>query len=107
VIAWLVACVSAPASAPVVPVADVVRAPPGWLEGQTHLHSNRSGDSRTPPEDVARWYEARGYDFVVFTDHEVVTDLGPRSGMLTLRGVELTQNLRTCDPPPRVGMGCT
>jgi len=34
---------------------------------------SESGDSQTPPEVVADWYERRGYDFIVFTDHNVIT----------------------------------
>ena len=46
---------------------------PGYLKGQLHLHTNNSGDSATPPADVVRWYAARGYDFIVVTDHNRVT----------------------------------
>jgi hypothetical protein len=72
--------------------------PVRWLKGQTHAHSNRSGDSETPPEAVARWYAAHGYDFLVFTDHDAVTSLGRVGSLLTIPGVELTQNLRSCLP---------
>lgn len=81
-------------------------APSGFLKGQLHAHSDGSGDSDTPPEDVAAWYAARGYDFIVFTDHNRVTDTVDPPGMLTLPGVELTQNLRACDPPPAPGDAC-
>jgi hypothetical protein len=82
---------------------------PGFVKGQTHAHSNRSGDSATPPAEVLRWYAARGYDFVVLTDHNHATavpageDVG---GVLAIRGAELTQNLRTCEPPPERGLSC-
>ena len=81
-------------------------APDGWLKGQLHLHSNASGDSDTPPEDVVRWYAARDYDFIVFTDHNRVTEQTSTGAMLVLPGVELTQNLTECDPPPEAGMQC-
>ena len=77
-----------------------------FLKGQLHLHSDRSGDSDTPPEEVTAWYAARGYDFIVFTDHNRVTDTPDPPGMLTLPGVEITQNLRDCDPPPLPGLHC-
>jgi hypothetical protein len=82
---------------------------PGFLKGQTHVHSSNSGDSDTPAADVLRWYAARGYDFVVFTDHDYVTvvpadDRPP--GILAIPGVELTQNLRTCEPAPPAGLSC-
>jgi len=76
------------------------------LKGQLHAHSNASGDSETPAEEVAAWYAARGYDFLVFTDHNRITDTPDSPGLLTLPGVELTQNLASCDPPPEPGLAC-
>lgn len=83
--------------------------PPGpvrYLKGQTHAHSNHSRDSNTPPADVVRWYEARGFDFVVFTDHNHVTVADSTERLLAIPGVELTQNLPDCLPPPEAGMQC-
>jgi hypothetical protein len=80
--------------------------PPTFLKGQLHLHSNRSGDSQTPPADVVRWYAEHGFDFIIFTDHNRVTVEAPRRGMLVIPGVELTQNLRDCTPPPPKGLAC-
>lgn len=80
--------------------------PVGWLKGQTHLHSGNSGDSQTPPEQVVAWYAARGYDFIVFTDHNVVTTPPAHPKMLTIPGVELTQNYAQCEPPPAPEQGC-
>lgn len=77
-----------------------------WLKGQTHVHSGNSGDSKTPPADVVRWYAARGYDFIVFTDHNFITVAAGTPKMLVLPGIELTQNLVTCDPPPEDDAGC-
>lgn len=71
-----------------------------WLKGQLHMHTGNSGDSETPPADALRWYAAHGFDFVVFTDHNFITVAGPDAPLLALPGVELTQNLDTCDPPP-------
>jgi len=82
------------------------RLPPGWLKGQLHLHSNASGDSETPPDDVVRWYAEHDYDFIVFTDHNRVTEHADHDGMLVLAGVELTQNLSTCEPAPQPGHQC-
>lgn len=79
--------------------------PPGFVKGQLHAHSAESEDSQTPPADVQRWYEARGYDFVVFTDHNHVTDT-PDSTTLTIPGAELTRNLRNCEPSPPMGVPC-
>lgn len=71
-----------------------------WLKGQLHMHTDNSGDSATAPADALRWYAAHGFDFVVFTDHNVITVAPPNSPLLAIPGVELTQNLRTCDPRP-------
>lgn len=80
--------------------------PSGWLKGQLHLHSDASGDSETPAADVVRWYGEHGYDFIVFTDHSRVTEVPSPEGMLVLPGVELTQNLERCSPPPEGGNQC-
>lgn len=76
------------------------RPPAGFLKGQLHLHSSNSGDSETPPPDVANWYAGRGYDFIVFTDHNRVTTGVVREDLLVIPGVELTFNVQECDPPP-------
>lgn len=81
-------------------------APKRWLKGQTHLHSGSSGDSQTPPAEVVAWYADKGFDFIVFTDHNVVTDPPKHPSMLTIPGVELTQNLYDCTPSPPEGFGC-
>jgi hypothetical protein len=86
--------------------APPARKPAGFLKGQLHAHTGNSGDSDTDPAEAAAWYAARGYDFVVFTDHNVVTELPAPAGLLLLRGVELTQNLPTCEPAPEPGEHC-
>src|SRR5262249_38297080 len=85
---------------------EILRGEGGFLKGQLHLHSSNSGDSATPPADVVRWYEAHGYDFIVFTDHERVTTAPSTASMLVMPGVELTQNLKDCQPPPPPGLWC-
>lgn len=84
----------------------VLAATAGFLKGQLHTHSDRSGDGHTPPAEVLRWYEERGYDFVVFTDHDRITTEPGRGALLSIPGVELTQNAETCEPAPRAGMHC-
>lgn len=79
---------------------------PAWLKGQLHLHSSASGDSATPPADVVRWYAEHGYDFIVFTDHNKITEVPGQGEMLVMPGIELTQNLERCDPPPEPGLQC-
>ncbi len=65
-----------------------------WFKGNTHAHTLMS-DGDSPPEEVARWYKAHGYNFLVLTDHNVFTD--PRklahltdSMFLLIPGEELT-----------------
>jgi hypothetical protein len=84
--------------APAAVRAPIAAGPVRWLKGQLHAHSNGSGDSQTPPADVARWYAEHGYDFVVLTDHNRLTPV-PDGPPLMIPGVELTAELRACAPP--------
>lgn len=77
-----------------------------FLKGQLHAHSSGSMDSDTPPERVVRWYADHGFDFLVITDHNRITRAMDAPTMLVLPGVELTINLRTCEPPPPRGRNC-
>jgi hypothetical protein len=95
----------APAPARTAPAAPAPETP--WLKGQLHMHTGNSGDSATAPADALRWYAGHGFDFVVFTDHNFVTVAPPDAPLLALPGVELTQNLETCDPrPEHPDFGC-
>ena len=71
-----------------------------WLKGSTHVHARPSGDSTTPVTDVIRWYESNGYDFIVLTDHNKVTDAAqaPEQGLIVVPGIELTHNPAGCTP---------
>ncbi|MEO8702494.1 MAG: CehA/McbA family metallohydrolase [Kofleriaceae bacterium] len=82
-----------------------------WLRGSTHVHARPSGDSSTPIPDVIRWYETHGYDFIVLTDHNRVSEVDPAnntggkiwvsnppSGLIVLAGMELTHNPNGCLP---------
>lgn len=100
---------AAPVAAPpppdataVAPPADAAPAPSGprWLKGNTHTHTDASADSQTAAADVVRWYTDAGYDFVVFTDHNLVRAYAHDGPLLVLPGVELTHNPSVCDPPP-------
>lgn len=42
-----------------------------WYRGNMHTHSLWS-DGDDYPEMIASWYKDRGYDFLVFTDHNVL-----------------------------------
>jgi hypothetical protein len=48
--------------------------PPGWFKGNTHTHTTES-DGDSSPDDVVRWYRTHGYDFLVLSDHNVLTDV--------------------------------
>jgi len=87
-------------------VAGVPGSVNGYLKGQLHLHTNNSGDSATPPADAVRWYAAHGYDFIVVTDHNRITVERSPPSMLVIPGVELTQNVERCVPPPPAGTRC-
>jgi hypothetical protein len=70
-----------------------------WYRGNTHTHTSAS-DGNAPALDVARWYKTHGYDFVVITDHERVTDVAPLNAQLAepekfivVRGEEITQKV--------------
>ncbi len=44
-----------------------------WYKGNTHTHTLES-DGDSPAEYVARWYKEHGYNFLVLSDHDVLTD---------------------------------
>ncbi len=44
-----------------------------WYKGNTHTHTLES-DGDSPPEYVARWYKEHRYNFLVLSDHNVLTD---------------------------------
>ncbi|MBX3127149.1 MAG: hypothetical protein KF718_10550 [Polyangiaceae bacterium] len=79
---------------------------PGYLKGQTHVHTERSHDAKTPPEQVLAFYAERGYDFVALTDHNRITVVEPPAGLLLVPGVELTHNATICKPRPPPGYRC-
>lgn len=44
-----------------------------WYKGNTHSHTtNTDGDS--PPATVIEWYKARGFNFLVISDHDTLTE---------------------------------
>jgi hypothetical protein len=65
--------------------------------GNTHTHTiNSDGDGS--PARVAQWYREHGYQFLVITDHEYLTNVdglnaveGAPGRFLVLRGQEVTQ----------------
>jgi len=75
---WLAASVASQSAQP-------PPAPPAgrWYKGNTHAHTiNSDGDST--PLDVATWYREHGYQFVVLTDHNVLTPVDALNGLLGL-----------------------
>ena len=56
-----------------------------WFKGNTHTHTLNT-DGRDVPYDVAKWYRERGYNFVVITDHEYITNIEPLNSLLGRNG---------------------
>jgi uncharacterized protein (TIGR03437 family) len=69
-----------------------------WYRGNTHTHTNES-DGDSPPAAVAARYKSLGYNFVVITDHNKLTDvdslnadLGVPGQFLVMKGEEVTDS---------------
>lgn len=65
-----------------------------WWKGNTHTHTTES-DGDTAPAEVAAWYRDHGYDFLVLSDHNVLTDPASIPGIqdstfLLIPGEEVT-----------------
>jgi hypothetical protein len=67
-----------------------------WFKGNTHTHTTES-DGDSSPDAVARWYRDHGYQFLVLSDHNVLTSVdalnalaGADSGFLLIKGEEVT-----------------
>ena len=94
-------------------VANAQEPPPAlrWFKGNTHTHTlNSDGDS--PPDVVVRWYRENGYQFVVITDHEYLTNVAPLNALLgaagkfvIVAGQEVTQILPDSTHPDRRRQG--
>ena len=76
-----------------------------WYRCNTHTHTSAfpNSDANGTPEQVAAWYRAHGYQCLVITDHEFLTDVAPlnrkyadKGDFLVLSGQEVTQ--RIVDP---------
>ncbi len=67
-----------------------------WYKGNTHTHTlNSDGDST--PDEVVRWYREHGYNFLVLTDHNFLTQVdglnalhGADGQFLVIKGEEVT-----------------
>ena len=67
-----------------------------WYKGNTHTHTiNSDGDST--PDEVVRWYREHGYNFLVLTDHNFITNVdglnsvyGAEEQFIVIRGEEVS-----------------
>ena len=93
--AALLACalVAAPA---VVPSAEQNAPARRWFKGNTHTHTTNS-DGDSSPDEVAKWYRSHGYNFLVLSDHNVLTSIealnalqGRDESFLLIKGEEVT-----------------
>ncbi len=46
---------------------------PKWFKGNTHTHTWWS-DGDSPPETVVAWYKEHGYQFLVLSDHNILSE---------------------------------
>lgn len=67
-----------------------------WYKGNTHTHTlNSDGDST--PDEVVRWYREHGYNFLVLSDHNFLTEVeglnsiyGAEGKFIVIKGEEIT-----------------
>lgn len=62
-----------------------------WLKGNLHTHTTRS-DGALPPQETVDLYAARGYDFLMLSDHDTLGQPETLDGhkMLLIRGNEIS-----------------
>ena len=61
-----------------------------WYKGSLHAHSTGS-DGDVAPETAAEWHSDHGYDWLVLTDHNVMTVIDPApASPLMVTGEEVT-----------------
>ena len=64
-----------------------------WARGNLHTHTTNS-DGDSSPQAVADWYKANGYQFLVISDHEQLTDPAPldapNDGFVLIPGQEVS-----------------
>lgn len=99
VLAVLALCTAAAFLTDLRPV-EAGQAPPAstarWYKGNTHTHTiNSDGDST--PDEVVQWYRTHGYQFLVLTDHNFLTNVTGLNAVhaadekfLVVRGEEVT-----------------
>ena len=65
-----------------------------WYKGNTHTHTTNS-DGDVPPEEVVNWYKNHGYNFLVISDHNLLTetknlDTNPDDDFILIPGDEVS-----------------
>jgi hypothetical protein len=71
-----------------------------WYKGNTHTHTiNSDGDST--PDEVVRWYREHGYNFLVLSDHNYLTEVdglntvfGAANKFIVIKGEEVTDKFQ-------------
>ena len=70
-----------------------------WFKGNTHTHTINNGGDSTPNE-VVTWYRLHGYQFLVLTDHNLLTNVDGLNAthaladqFLVVRGEEVTSGV--------------
>jgi predicted metal-dependent phosphoesterase TrpH len=71
-----------------------------WYKGNTHTHTiNSDGDST--PDEVVRWYRERGYNFLVLSDHNYLTEVdglnavfGAANKFIVIKGEEISDKFQ-------------
>ena len=79
--------------------------PARWLKGNTHTHTTES-DGDSSPDVVTRWYREHGYQFLVLSDHNVLTSIEALSALhgkddefLLIKGEEVTDKFGDATGP--------
>jgi hypothetical protein len=68
-----------------------------WYKGNIHTHTNHS-DGDEYPERVVQWYKDHEYNFLVITDHNILTETkyldynGNEDNFILIAGEEVTSN---------------
>lgn len=71
-----------------------------WYKGNTHTHTvNSDGDST--PDEVIRWYREHGYNFLVLSDHNYLTEIeglnavfGAANKFIVIKGEEVSDKFQ-------------
>src|SRR5688572_27978540 len=79
-----------------------------WYRCNTHTHTSArpNSDANGAPGFVVDWYKSHGYQCLVITDHEYLTDVAPlnqdnedEKEFLVIQGQEITQTVRDSTHP--------